>query len=437
MATAIMMPSLAPSMTEANLIRWLKREGDAVKAGEVLAEIETDKALVEYEAPAEGVLDKILVPDGTSGVQVGATIAWLIGAGEAPSAAGPSAAGVAVAPVTAEPPAAQPARALVDAAPLDSPSRVRSSPLARRIAQQHGIALEGLRGSGPNGRIVRVDVEAAVRAAGKDAAPAVAAPIVPAHVAPAAPTTLAPATSVAAGAPSAAAPALAATGYEEIPHTSTRRVIAQRLCESKREAPHFYLTIDCQLDALLELSAQINTTREHAKLSVNDFVVRAVALALRRVPAANASWTDTAVRRWNTVDISVAVATPAGLITPVVRDADRKTIGMLSDEIRTLAQRARDGKLLPAEYQGGGFSISNLGMYGVREFAAILNPPQACILAVGAAEERPVVRAGALAVATVMTCTLSVDHRVVDGAVGAEFLAALKSLLEQPLALLV
>lgn len=423
MSTAIQMPSLAPSMTEANLVSWLKREGDAVKAGEALAEIETDKALVEYESPASGVLGKILVPDGTANVKVGSTIAWLLDAGEELPADLTESAVPVVSGGTATPPAVPTgftAHALADPSLRE---RVRSSPLARRIALQHGIALENLRGSGPNGRIVRVDVERALRTAGTSVAPA----------------SLVPAVVVAPSAPAAQAPGVlfAEAGYEDIPHTSTRRVIAQRLGESKREAPHFYLTIDCQIDALLELRAQINASRGDAKLSVNDFVVRASALALRRVPAANASWTDTAIRRWNSVDISVAVSTPAGLITPVVRDADRKTIGALSDEIRKLVERAREGKLMPAEYQGGGFSISNLGMYGVREFAAILNPPQACILAVGAAEARPVVNSGALACATVMTCTLSVDHRVVDGVVGAEFLAALKSLLEQPLALLV
>lgn len=423
MSTAIQMPSLAPSMTEANLVSWLKREGDAVKAGEALAEIETDKALVEYESPASGVLGKIVAPDGTANVKVGSIIAWLIDAGEKlPAELAESAAPV-VPGVTESSPAAPtelPAHAFTG---VSVGERVRSSPLARRIARQHGIALESLRGSGPNGRIVRVDVERALRATGISVAPA----------------SLAPAAAIATSA--LAVPAQGATsieaGYEDIPHTSTRRVIAQRLGESKREAPHFYLTVDCQIDALLELRTQINASRGDTKLSVNDFVVRASALALRRVPAANASWTDTAIRRWKSVDISVAVATPAGLITPVVRDADRKTIGALSDEIRKVVERAREGKLMPAEYQGGGFSISNLGMYGVREFAAILNPPQACILAVGAAEARPVVKSGVLAVATVMTCTLSVDHRVVDGAVGAEFLAALKSLLEQPLTLLV
>lgn len=423
MSTAIQMPSLAPSMTEANLVSWLKREGDAVKVGEALAEIETDKALVEYESPASGVLGKILVPDGTANVKVGSAIAWILDAGEELPADLASSAASVVSGATLPQPAASTELSVQALAGTSVGERVRSSPLARRIALQNGIALESLRGSGPNGRIVRVDVERALSATGTLVAT----------------SRLAPAVAIAPSVLAAPVPGavFVEAGYEDIPHTSTRRVIAQRLGESKREAPHFYLTIDCQIDALLELRSQINAGRGDVKLSVNDFVVRASALALRRVPAANASWTDTAIRRWNSVDICVAVATPAGLITPVVRNADQKTIGNLSEDIRKLVERAREGKLMPAEYQGGGFSISNLGMYGVREFAAILNPPQACILAVGAAEERPVVKSGELACATVMTCTLSVDHRVVDGAVGAEFLAAFKSLVEQPLALLV
>jgi len=285
--------------------------------------------------------------------------------------------------------------------------RIFASPLARRLSEQAGVSLEDLRGSGPHGRIVRIDVEAAMQAA----------------------RTTAPATA-------AATPA-GGSGYTEIAHSNTRRVIAQRLTEAKQQVPHFYLTIDCRIDRLLALRAEANAALDDAKVSVNDFIVRAVALALKRVPAANASWGDTAIRLWHDVDVSVAVATPAGLITPVVRGADRKTVGAISAEIKALAGRAREGRLKPQEYQGGGFTISNLGMHGIREFAAIINPPQACILAVGAGEQRPVVVDGALAVATVMTSTLSVDHRVVDGAVGAEFLAAFKKLIEHPIALLV
>lgn len=412
MATEITMPALSPSMTEGNLARWLKHEGDAVEAGEVLLEIETDKALVEFEAPARGTLAGIRVPEGSQSVKVGATLAWLLQAGETVPAGASSPGAPAAAPAGPTALAALPAQAAAGSA---APDRIPSSPLARRLARQHGLSLAAIRGSGPRGRIVQVDIEAALRDARGASAPA--------------------ASQVAAMAP--APDAAQARGCEDIPHTSMRRAIARRLSESKQQAPHFYLSIDCQIDALLALRAQVNAACPQAKVSVNDLVVRAAAVALRRVPAANASWTDHAVRRWNDVDLSIAVATPAGLITPVLRRADTKSLVALSAELRELAGRAREGRLKPAEYEGGGFSISNLGMFGVRQFAAILNPPQACILAVGAGEPRPVVRNDALAVATVMTCTLSVDHRVVDGAVGAEFLAAFKVLIEQPLAMLV
>lgn len=425
MAIEITMPALSPSMTEGSLSRWLKHEGDVVQAGEVLLEIETDKAMVEFEAPSAGTLAAIQVPEGAQNVKVGTTLAWLLQAGErAPtgaSGAGASAAVPAELPVVAATHAEVAASGL--AAAEGASDRIVSSPLARRLARQHGLPLAALHGSGPRGRIVQVDVEAALRAAGS--APAKAA----GSIAVAAPTQR------------LAVPAFGsdaqARDHEDIPHTSMRRAIARRLSESKQQAPHFYLTIDCQIDALLVLRAQINAARPGVKVSINDLVVRAVAVALKRVPAANASWTDNAIRCWKEIDLSIAVATPSGLITPVLRRADTKSLGELSAEIRDLTGRAREGRLKPAEFEGGGFSISNLGMFGVREFAAILNPPQACILAVGAGEPRPVVRDGALAIATVMTCTLSVDHRVVDGAVGAEFLAAFKGLVEQPLAMLV
>ncbi|MCM2252669.1 MAG: pyruvate dehydrogenase complex dihydrolipoamide acetyltransferase [Ramlibacter sp.] len=414
MATEIKLPALAPSMTEGNVARWSRKEGEAVSAGEIIAEIETDKALVDLEAPASGVLGRIAVPAGTDGVKVDTVIGWIVQPGEAVPTAGAAAA--APVPAPAETPAI---RASADGAaqapaPLSSTpapaivGRVFASPLARRLGEQAGIPLAGLRGSGPRGRIVRIDVEAAIQAA-RTAAP----------------------TSAAGG----AAPA-DERGHTDIPHSNTRRVIAQRLTEAKQQVPHFYLTIDCRVDRLLALRAEANAAQDDARLSVNDFIVRAVALALKRVPAANASWTDSALRQWHEVDVSVAVATPTGLITPVVRGADRKAVAAISAEVKALAERARQGRLKPHEYQGGGFTISNLGMYGIREFAAIINPPQACILAVGAGEQRPVVADGALAVATLMTCTLSVDHRVVDGAVGAQFLAAFKKLIEQPLALL-
>jgi len=375
--------------------------------------------VVELESPAAGVLGRIVVPAGTNGVKVETVIGWIVRAGEAvPSAGAPAAAPSTPAsptPTASPTPAALPtpsgpASGAVTAAARPTGGRIFASPLARRLAEQTGVSLDGMRGSGPHGRIVRIDVEAAVQIARATA--------------PAAATVAAP-------------PAAGSGGYTDIPHSNTRRVIAQRLTEAKQQVPHFYLTIDCRIDRLLALRAEANAAIDDAKLSVNDFIVRAVALALKRVPAANASWGDSAIRLWHDVDVSVAVATPAGLITPVVRGADRKTVGAISAEVKALAGRAREGRLKPQEYQGGGFTISNLGMHGIREFAAIINPPQACILAVGAGEQRPVVAGGALAVATVMTCTLSVDHRVVDGAVGAEFLAAFKKLIEQPIALLV
>jgi pyruvate dehydrogenase E2 component (dihydrolipoamide acetyltransferase) len=285
------------------------------------------------------------------------------------------------------------------------------------MAQQAGLDLARLNGSGPHGRIVKADIDAAVAHGAPTAKPA-AAPA-------AAPTPVAP------------APTIGLPAFTEQPHSMMRKVIARRLVESKREAPHFYLTIDCNIDALLKLRQDINAKREKDKISVNDLVIKAAALALKQVPAANASWTENAVRLYQASDISVAVATPGGLITPIVRGADTKSIGTISGEMKDLAGRAREGKLKPEEYQGGTFSVSNLGMFGIREFAAVINPPQGAILAVGAGEQRPIVKDGALAIATMMTCTLAVDHRVVDGAIGAEFLAAFKKLVEDPLTLLI
>lgn len=429
MPVQILMPALSPTMTEGNLARWLKAEGDAVKSGDVLCEIETDKATMEFEAVDEGILGKILVPGGTSGVAVNAPIALLLEEGEDASAltavkpsptptlplpqAGEGGGAASLSPL---PPAGEGPG--VRAAAGD---RVFASPLAKRIAKDAGLDIKAVKGSGPHGRVVKADVEAAI-AAGPVAAPPAAAP------APAAPA------PKPAPVPAAANPF--GPAFEEIPNSSMRKVIARRLTEAKSTIPHFYLSIDCELDALLKVRAELNGRSDSYKLSVNDFVVRAVALALKKVPAANASWGEEAIRRYTDVDVSVAVATPAGLITPIVRHADHKGLAEISNEMKTLAAKARDNKLKPEEFQGGGFTISNLGMFGIKEFAAIINPPQGCILAVGAGEQRPVVKGGALAVATVMTCTLSVDHRVVDGAVGAEFLAAFKKLIEDPLSML-
>jgi len=405
-AIEILMPTVAPSMTEGNIVRWAKKEGDPIKQGEVLVEIETDKAVVEVEAQQDGVLARILVPEGTNDVKVDTPIALLAGAGEEV----PTASERPAAPASAPPPeatspvspaGAAPATTTAAAPATTQPDRVFASPLARRIARELNIDLARVSGSGPNGRVLRADVEAAARAG------------------------------------TAAVGTAAATGaaYEDIAHSNTRRVIAQRLSEAKRSIPHFYLTIDCDVDALLAARKQANELIDGIKLSVNDLLIKAVALALRKVPAANAAWTDTAIRRFRDVDIAVAVAAPGGLITPVLRNADAKSLRQISAQMKELGARAKAGRLRPDEYQGGGFTISNLGMYAIREFSAIINPPQACILAVGASEQRAVVRNGALAVATLMTCTLSVDHRAVDGALGAEFLAAFKKLIESPIAL--
>jgi len=451
MPTNILMPALSPTMTEGKLAKWLKKQGDDVKAGDVIAEIETDKATMEVEAVDEGRLQSILVPEGTEGVKVNAPIAVLLGEGEDPKAAAAPAPAPAPkpAPATAAAPAAKPAAP--SAAPSSPPpaaptapaaqpaaattdgegGRIFASPLARRLAAEAGIELKSLAGSGPHGRIVKTDVEA-VKAKGPAARPVAAPPV--AAVAPAAQP----------AAPASALSAAAVAGkiaHHVVPHTTIRKVIARRLVESKQQIPHYYLTIDCEIDSLLKLRADLNAKAPEKgegvyKLSVNDLVIKALAVALRRVPAANAAWSDDGIVMFDSVDISVAVAIPAGLITPIIRDADKKGLAAISNEMKGLAARAREGKLKLEEFQGGTFSISNLGMFGIREFAAVINPPQGGILAVGAGEQRPVVKAGALAIATVMSCTLSGDHRVVDGAVGAEFLATFKKLVEDPLTLL-
>ncbi len=439
MPIQILMPALSPTMTEGTLAKWLKKEGDAVDSGDIIAEIETDKATMELEVIDEGVLGRILVPEGTTGVQVNQTIALLLEEGEDASALDAAAAAAAPpaqktpAPEAAPPSAPQqtPPPAVPRPAPSATPAtpappqgrRVFASPLARRMAGEAGLDLTAVSGTGPHGRIVKSDIEAAV-AGGVAPAPARAPAAAPAPVTPVA----------------AAPAAMAEQTYTELPNTTMRKVIAARLFESKRDIPHYYLTIDCRMDALLALRKELNASAPEGegqyRLSVNDFIIRAVALALRQVPAANVTWTDEAIRRYDRIDVCVAVATPGGLITPVIRDADNKRIVAISGEMRDLAARAREGKLLPEEYRGGGFTISNLGMYGIKEFAAVINPPQSCILAVGAGDQRPVVEDGAVAVATVMSCTLSADHRSVDGAVGAEFLAAFKRLIEGPLTML-
>ena len=430
MTINILMPALSPTMTEGTLAKWHVKEGDEIGSGDVIAEIETDKATMEVEAVDEGRVGRILVPEGAEGVQVNAVIAVLLEEGE-DAAAADGAASASPAPA-APPPAAEPepspgpalAPAAVPSAPQANGERIFASPLARRMAAQAGIDLAALKGSGPHGRIVKTDIEAAIAGGVPAAQPA-------AEVAPAAPTRAAPA------GPSAKQLAdLLGIDYEVEPLTSMRKTIASRLSESKQSVPHFYLTMDCELDALLKVRQELNGRSDAYKISVNDFVIRAAALTLMKVPAANASWSDEGILRYRHADISVAVATPDGLITPIVKAAEGKGLAVIANEMKDLAGRAREGKLKPEEYQGGTFSISNLGMFGVKDFGAIINPPQGCILAVGAGEQRPVVKDGALAVATVMSCTLSVDHRVVDGAVGAEFLAAFKKLIEDPLTML-
>ena len=426
MPIQILMPALSPTMTDGKLAKWHKKEGDAVESGDVLAEIETDKATMEVEAVDEGTLGKILVAEGTEGVPVNQPIALLLEEGEDASALkGAGVAAPAAKPAAPAAPAPQPAAPAVAKArapasvPKAAGGRVFASPLARRLAKQNNMDLARISGSGPRGRVVKRDIEAAVAGGGARMAPAATAA-----------QAAAPITVSAEGLPP----------FREIPNSNVRKVVARRLTEAKQTIPHFYLTIDCEIDRLLALRKELNDAAPEGagnyKLSVNDFVIRAVALALGRVPAANAMWTDAAIRRFERADISVAVAIEGGLITPVVRAAALKGIVAISDEMKGLAAKARAGKLKPEEYQGGTFTISNLGMYGIKTFAAIINPPQGCILAVGAGEQRAVVKDGQLAVATLMSCTLAVDHRVVDGAVGAEFLAAFKKLIEAPATIL-
>jgi pyruvate dehydrogenase E2 component (dihydrolipoamide acetyltransferase) len=411
MAIQVLMPALSPTMTEGNLAKWHKKEGDTVNAGDVIAEIETDKATMEVEAVDEGILGKILIAEGSQGVKVNEVIAVLVGEGEKYEAGGASQkAQAAEQPKTITaanaPDTKAPTAQSLTLTPVAG-NRPFASPLARRIAEQNNVDLSAIKGSGPNGRIVKADVEN-VKIGGSKQQTAVKKPADTFSLLPDA---------------------------ELTSHTMMRKVIAKRLTESKQQVPHFYLNMDIELDALLALRKQLNARDEKLKLSVNDFIIRACALALLEVPAANASWSDEGVHQYAWPDISVAVAIEGGLITPIIRAAHDKRLPTLSSEMKDLAARARAGKLKPEEFQGGTFSLSNLGMFGVKNFNAIINPPQGCILAVGAGEERPVVKNGSLAVATVMTATLSVDHRVVDGAVGAQFLGAFKKLLEDPLAL--
>ena len=432
MPIEVLMPALSPTMTEGNLAKWHKKEGDTVKAGDVLAEIETDKATMEMEAVDEGTLGRILVPEGAQGVKVNSPIAVILGDGEDAKALGAKPAAAAPNPAAAPQPSAAP-----QSAPQRTPApqarqaaapppaiaaahngRLFASPLARRMAEQAGVDLGAVQGSGPHGRIVKADIEGAMKGGVRPVAPR----------APAA----APMPAAAHGQSKAQVVALVGNlPYTELPMTGMRRVIAQRLTQSKQQAPHFYVTIDCEIDRLLAMRAEANAAADE-KISVNDFVIKAAALALKRVPEANASWSDDAILRWTQIDISVAVSLDDGLITPIVKNADKKGLAQISAEMRDLATRARAGKLKLDEFQGGTFSISNLGMFGVKDFTAVINPPQSAILAVGAGEPRPVVKNGALAIATVMSCTLACDHRVLDGAAGARWIKAFKQIIEAP-----
>jgi pyruvate dehydrogenase E2 component (dihydrolipoamide acetyltransferase) len=455
MPVNILMPALSPTMEKGNLAKWLKKEGDKVKAGDVIAEIETDKATMEVEAVDEGTIAKIMVAEGTADVPVNQVIAVLAEEGEdasaaakeTPSAPKPQAATPSAAP-SFETPAA---RAPQDEAnnkprpeegasapvskdepkkPNGSGGRVFSSPLARRLAKDAGIDLSRVSGTGPRGRIIARDVESA-RAGGAQ--------------------TRGPSASAGSTMPGISAPndeqvrALFSDGsYESVPHDSMRKTIARRLLESKLTIPHFYLTSDVDIGSLLRIREEINETapkdkdgKPAFKVSVNDFVIKALALALQKIPDANVTWTEGAMLKHRHSDIGVAVAIPGGLVTPVIRQAETKTLSVISNEMKDFAGRAKAKKLKPAEFQGGTTAVSNLGMYGIKDFAAVINPPHATILAVGAGEKRAVVKNGAVAVADVMTVTLSCDHRAVDGALGAELLSAFKAILEKPLSMMV
>ena len=444
----ILMPALSPTMEKGNLAKWLKKEGDKVKSGDVIAEIETDKATMEVEAVDEGTIAKILVPEGTQDVPVNDIIAVLAGDGEDVKAAS-AGAGAAPAPKAAEAP--KPAAAPAPAAPTPAPApaaapaptpqaaaapaktnghaRVFSSPLARRLAKEAGIDIARINGSGPHGRIVARDVEGAK--SGKGLKAPAATP----------------------GAAPAIAPAMSDKqilslfeegSYEIVPHDGMRRTIAQRLTAATQSVPTFYLTIDCDIGRLLDAREQINAAapkdkekKPLYKLSVNDFVIKALAVALQQVPDCNVSWTEAGMVKHKHSDIGVAVAMPGGLITPIIRNAESKSLSTISNEMKDLAARARTRKLKPQEYQGGTSSVSNLGMFGISHFTAVINPPQSTILAVGASEERAVVRNGKVEAAHIMSVTLSCDHRAIDGALGAELIGAFRRLIENPVMMMV
>jgi pyruvate dehydrogenase E2 component (dihydrolipoamide acetyltransferase) len=446
----ILMPALSPTMEKGNLAKWLKKEGDKVKSGDVIAEIETDKATMEVEAVDEGTIAKILVPEGTQDVPVNDVIAVLAGDGEDVKAAGAGAASAPPKPAAAEAPAAaKPAPAPTASPPAakaaapaalmlqttapapqtNGHGRIFSSPLARRLAKEAGIELARINGSGPHGRVIARDVEQAK--SGKGLKAPAAAP--------------AGAPAIAPGMSDKQIRALYEDGsYEVIPHDGMRRTIAQRLTASVQTIPHFYLTMDCNIDLLVKAREEINAAapkdkdgKPAYKLSVNDFVIKALALALQRIPNANVSWTEAGMLKHKHSDVGVAVAMPGGLITPIIRKAEAKPVSVISAEMKDFAARARARKLKPEEYQGGTTAVSNLGMYGIKDFTAVINPPHATILAVGAGEERAIVKNGKIEVAQIMSVTMSCDHRAVDGALGAELIGAFKLLIENPVMMVV
>ncbi|MBP5855562.1 pyruvate dehydrogenase complex dihydrolipoamide acetyltransferase [Marivibrio halodurans] len=456
MPIQVLMPALSPTMTEGTLAKWHVKEGDEVSSGDVLAEIETDKATMEFEAVDEGTIAKILIAEGTEGVAVNEPIAILAEEGEDPAEAAKAKVDGGGAAKSEEPAKQEPAEretvaqeeakptpgAASDAKPAagegqkappaprtEDGERVLASPLARRIAAAEGVDLTRVEGSGPHGRIVREDVEGAIATGGAKAAPAEK-----------------PSTGGAPAAGATPSPAPASPddpifqmlpSFEEVPNSGMRRTIAKRLTESARETPHFNLQVDVEIDTLMAMRKQLNE-RDGAdyKISVNDFIVKATALALQRVPDCNVAYTEKAVLKFSRVDMAIAVAIDGGLITPIIKDCASKGLATISKEAKELAGRAREGKLKPEEYQGGTFSISNLGMFGIKSFNSIINPPQGGILSVGAGEQRPVVKDGALAIATVVTLSLAVDHRCIDGATGAAFMKELKTLIEDPIALM-
>lgn len=435
MAVQVLMPALSPTMEEGTLAKWLIKEGDTVKSGQILAEIETDKATMEFEAVDEGVIGKLLIAEGTAGVKVNTPIALLLEDGESADAAvaAPAPAAAAAAPVASAPAPAAVAAAPAAAAPKAEGARVFASPLARRIAAEKGLDLSAVKGSGPHGRIVKADVEGTV------AAPKVAAAAAPVTAPAAAPAPVAAAAAPTGPSTETVLKMYADRAFTEVPLDGMRRTIAARLTEAKQTIPHFYLRREVQLDTLMAFREQLNKSLEGrgVKLSVNDFIIKACALALQAVPAANAVWAGDRMLRLKPSDVAVAVAIDGGLFTPLLRDADKKSLSALSAEMKDLATRAKTKKLAPHEYQGGSFAISNLGMMGIENFDAVINPPHGSILAVGAGIKKPVVnKAGEVVVATMMSMTLSVDHRVIDGALGAEFLKAIIDNLENPMTML-